>query len=507
MAKCSIGIDIGCSHLRAVQISNMDEKFHIEKVFQAQTRRSTDSPATILRSLLGEEGFDWHADMAIAMPHDSVFFGTLETEKKKLELLTKLEQNMTLDQGNCDEVTNMLNDTFPILPENRVVKVHSHRNIKDNNVSVLTAAAGTDAINKRIDTLADVGIKPDLLEAAIFAIHTSVNINHPEIAQSKAIIACIDESFLLMAILENNNILAVRNIPILSENIENIDSPQDQVEQTLLNEARITWQKLFDEPIERETKIFLVAMPDLAADTQTVLEEKTECRVIIVDPYANIECPDKSKRDAPICLAQGLAIRALNKQIDDGTNFLDTENSKTKPKTDLKKEFKVYLILIAAIAVASLATLFMRLWALESQSSNLNSEIEKVFRQVLPEEKNIRNPLAQLEAKLQSIQATSIPGQMSDRQNTGPLELLLKITQSSPADHGIKITDILITGQSVSLTGTAKSFNAPYEWQKKLQQIPQFTNVKVHDNIQKLSAGNLINFKISISPEDTEHQI
>ncbi len=75
----------------------------------------------------------------------------------------------------------------------------------------------------------------------------------------------------------------------------------------LLNEAQITWQKLFAEPIERETKIFLVAIPDLAADTQAVLEEKINCPVIIVDPYAVIECPDKSKRDAPICLAQGLA--------------------------------------------------------------------------------------------------------------------------------------------------------------------------------------------------------
>ncbi len=505
MVKRSIGIDIGYSHLRAVQISNMDEKFHIEKVFQAQTRRSTDSPATILRSLLGEEGFDWHANMAIAMPHDSIFFRTLETDNQNLELLGNIEHNQ--DNINSDEVTNLLNDSFAILPDNRVVKVHSSRKLQNNNLSVLTAATDTDAIDKRLDTLADVGMTPDLIEAAIFAIHTSVNLNHPEIAQGKAIIACIDESFLLLAVLEDNNILAVRNIPILAENIENIESPQDQVEQILLNEAQITWQKLFEQPIERETKIFLVAIPDLAADTQAVLEEKINCRVIMVDPYAVMECPDKSKRDAPICLAQGLALRALKNEKGNGTNFLDTETAKAKPKTDLKKEFKVFLILIAAIAVASVAALFLRLSALEIRNAHVNSEIENLFREVLPEEKNIVNPLAQLETKLKSMQATSIPDQMIGRQNTGPLELLLQITQSSPAEHGIKITDILIAGQSVRLTGTAKSFNAPYDWQHKLQQIPQFATVKVHDNIQRQSNSKLINFTISMSPETTEQQI
>ncbi|GAH96597.1 unnamed protein product, partial [marine sediment metagenome] len=72
MVKRCIGIDIGSSYLRAVQIVRTGDELCIEKVFSAQTRRSKDSPPEILKRLSSKYGFDLRADIAISMPHDAV---------------------------------------------------------------------------------------------------------------------------------------------------------------------------------------------------------------------------------------------------------------------------------------------------------------------------------------------------------------------------------------------------------------------------------------------------
>ena len=55
--KRAIGIEIGSSHLCAVQIMRIGKAFCIEKVFKTQLRRSTDSPSDILKAKMSEYGF------------------------------------------------------------------------------------------------------------------------------------------------------------------------------------------------------------------------------------------------------------------------------------------------------------------------------------------------------------------------------------------------------------------------------------------------------------------
>ena len=92
MVKRCIGIDIGSSCLRAVQVSRAGKGFHIEKVFSLQTRRGSDSAPEILRSLTSKYGFDRRADVAVSMPSDAVFFRNLETDFAGLEHIRGLSK-------------------------------------------------------------------------------------------------------------------------------------------------------------------------------------------------------------------------------------------------------------------------------------------------------------------------------------------------------------------------------------------------------------------------------
>ena len=108
----SIGIDIGRSHVRAVQMAQTPEGLRLEKTFATQVRRSTDSLSGILRSLTEEHGFDPRAEVAVSLPHHVFFFADVKTDTAGLE---RLRAGDTAD----------LNSYFPIQPEDLITQICS----------------------------------------------------------------------------------------------------------------------------------------------------------------------------------------------------------------------------------------------------------------------------------------------------------------------------------------------------------------------------------------------
>jgi len=485
MVKRCIGIDIGFSYLRAVQIMRTEDELCIEKVFSTQTRRSKDSPLEILRRLSSKHGFDHRANVAISMPNDAVFYRNLETDVAGLEQIRQVPKSA-------------LEHNIPIEPDQIVAQACSHRQLPDDKYSVLTAAVSKTSLRERLNILAGAKMQPNLVETAIFAIHSTIVTNHPEIATGQAIIAYIDESYLTLAVTENSNILIVRNIPIVSSSDNNTDSIQEHVAELLAREAEVTWQKVFGTDIEQETKIYLAIGGDVSCDLEAAVKESLRCQIVTVEPYAMVKRSFEKNGDTGICVAEGLALRALAPEKTVGVNFLEADNADTKPTLNLKKELVVCAALATAIVVVSFVGLFVRMFYLESKYTNIKNEIEEVFQNTLPEEKNIVNPLVQLEQKLGSFRkdyqlfASFYPANLS------PLKVLHGITSNIPSQGNIRIDDLLITAESVRLKGTCDSFDSVYRWQRLLQDIPGFTLVDVQD-VQKDARANVIHFIILIS--------
>ncbi|MHC4543167.1 MAG: hypothetical protein ACYSYL_01410 [Planctomycetota bacterium] len=57
--------------------------------------------------------------------------------------------------------------------------------------------------------------------------------------------------------------------------------------------------------------------------------------------------------DTGICVAEGLALRALAPEKTVGVNFLEADNADMKPALDLRKELIISAALVAAIIVVS----------------------------------------------------------------------------------------------------------------------------------------------------------
>ncbi|MHC4572952.1 MAG: pilus assembly protein PilM [Planctomycetota bacterium] len=202
MIRRCIGIDIGSSYLHAVQVSRVGDRFCVERVFSTQTQRSTDSHPDILKSLIKRHGFDRRADVAIAVPHDAIFFANLKTDIGGLEGI----------RGGC---LPALEHSFPVQTDRIVHQACSCRQLSENEYSVLVAAVPKASLRERLNVLTAAKMRASLAEAPVFAAYAAVVVNHPEINDGgKALIAHISESRLVLAVVEKNSVLMVRNIPL-----------------------------------------------------------------------------------------------------------------------------------------------------------------------------------------------------------------------------------------------------------------------------------------------------
>jgi Tfp pilus assembly PilM family ATPase len=483
MAKRCIGIDIGSSHLQAVQLLQTDGQMHLERAFSVQMRRSTDSPPEILKTLIKQQGFDRRADVAISMPNDAVFFRSFESNSASAKKTRGLNK-FTLEHN------------FPIQPDEIIAQECSSRQLSGEKHSVLIAAVTRASLRERLNLFTGTGMHPKLAEAAILAVHSTIVVNHPESKVGIAITAYIDESHIALAITKDNNILIARNIPIASGSENDVEM---QLPDLLSNEIETTWLKVFGTKIKRNCKIYVASTDRSYNGLKAILEENLNCQTVVIDPYARIENPSEQVNGTAICVAEGLALRMLASEKTTGINFLEADNRHVKPTLNLKKEFITCAILAAAIALVALGGLFMRLSNLETKYTKLKGEITEIFQHTLPEEKNIVNPAVQLEQKLKSLRknhrlfASFCPSSLS------PLEVLRRITVNTPQQENAKVDNLFITNESIRLNGTCHSFESVYEWQQLLLEIPEFTIIDVQD-VQRETESGAVRFTMLITP-------
>ena len=482
MVNRCIGIDIGPSHLRAVQLSQTDRQLCLEKVYSSQMRRSTDSPQNILKTLIKQQGFDRRADVAISMPNDAVFFRSFESDSANAELVRGLNK-LPLEYS------------FPIQPDEIIAQEYSRRQLPDEKYSVLIAAVSRTSLRERLNLFTAAGIHPKLADAAIFAVHSAIAVNYPEVKAGIAVIAYMDESYLSLAVTRDSNILIVRNIPIACGCENNFD---EQLAELLSRQAETTWRKVFGAEIEPGCKIYLAAAGRNFDGLKAIVEESLNCQIAVVDPYARIKNPSSYSNDPAVCIAEGLALRLLKPEKTTGINFFEADNSSIKPTLNLKKEVIICAILAAAIAVVSLGGLFIRLSLLEAKYAQVKNEIREIFQHTFPDETNIVSPTAQLEQKLQSLRKDYQLFASFDPTSLSPLEVLRRITVNTPQQENAKIDNLFITAESVRLSGSCNSFESVYEWQRILREVPELTIVDVQDPQRDPESG-AVNFTMLIS--------
>ncbi len=486
--KRCIGIDIGRSHVRAVQMARTPVGFCIEKVFGAQARRSTDSLPGILRGLREDHGFDPRADVAVSLPHHLFFFADVETDAAGLE---KYREGDTAG----------LNDSFPIPPEDIVAQVCSVLPSGAGKKSLLVAAASCALLREQMNALGEAEIKPVRVETPTTAVQAAIAANHPEIAKELAVMLYVDASTLSIAVTQDGCILLVRNLPMISVENQNAESLARLTAEVVAQEIEITWRRLFGRDPDAGLGIFLVASRPMTGPFAAAIGAKINCRIIPVDPYANVKRLETEDADFSLCVAEGLAIRTLQPSGADGINFLAAYRARTRPQMRMKRELAICGGIAAAAVVIWTVGLFLQLSTFESQYAELRRQEEAIFRRVAPEEQTIVNPAAQIQQRLDSLRKD---GELFTCFNAGrpaPLETLSTLSRQMPAKGSLKLEDVLIAADSIRIMGNCDSFATFFEWQRLLEKTPGLQLVDAPQPT-KDSESQRVKFTVSLSTRE-----
>jgi len=442
-----------------VQVARTTEGLCLEKAFAVQTRRSTDSLPATLHSLRDRHGFDRRADVAIALPQQVFFFADIETDAGGLDRIRALD-------------TAGLKDHFPIPADDLIAQVCSILRLEGGKSSVLVAASSRGQLCEGLRPLSEGKIKPTRLDTPITAAHATILTNHPESAGGLAVLLYVNSVTLSLAVTHDGNMLLVRNIPMFASGDPDPETLAQQPADIVAQEIEITWRRLFGSSPDPGFRLFMIAPRQRVAALTAAIQDKTGGQVIPVDPCARVARSEGVEADLPLCVAEGLALRVLQPGNAKPIDFLAAYQTRTRPRVRLKKELTVCAGLAAAAAVVWVAGLFLQLSSLESSYGQLKKQTEEVFRQAVPEEENLVDPVAQLQQRLEALHKE---GEVLTGLNPGspsPLEILYALSRNTPAATGLKLQEIQIAPDSVRITGTCDKFATLSEWQRLLETIP-----------------------------------
>lgn len=490
MVNRCIGIDIGPGYVRAAQVVGVSQQFRVEKFFSAATRRASDSMPDILRSLFAKQGFDKHAEVAVSMPHDAVFFRNIRTDSSGLDRLHR-----------CEPAA--LANSFPIPPEDIVAQVCSSYEGSQGEYSVLTAAVNRASFEAVRRTLAKAHVRCRFVTAPVFGMLAAFEANQPQLATGRSAIVYLDGDCLTLALTAEGNVVMVRNIPLASPSEGDADSLENLLAETVSSEIRITWHKAFAEALDADAEVFLLGGGENRDAIRSLVESGLNCRVITPEPPEFVEGSFERPEDFSYCIAAGLALSVSGPGHIRGVNFLDADRETDQPSVNVKKEIATYSALAAAFIFLLIVGLFAQLSRLESAYADVKGRINDTFATALPEEKNIVSPLAQMEQKLESFRKEHRLAGSFGPSAASVLDVLQNISRAAPLEAGVVVDNVLIAGDSARIVGTCDSFEAVYQWQRLLQEVPGFTQVEAND-VQRLPGSGLAQFTMIISLQSQE---
>ncbi|MCF8055898.1 MAG: PilN domain-containing protein [Desulfocapsa sp.] len=209
-----------------------------------------------------------------------------------------------------------------------------------------------------------------------------------------------------------------------------------------------------------------------------------------------IGMPEKTKQHAAFltaCLSLGTQGEELKNS---SFNFCKEEFTFRKKLVEYRNLGKLIGILLIAVLLFGLGTLWYHTESLKRQRSALVTEIHGLFKETLPEVTRIVDPMQQLQVAVDSIR-------LSSDEDGDPilaytvLHILRELSSHIPESLDVRLTRLIYESKGLRITGLTDSFNTVENVKNNLQKSQDFANVVISSTKQDLK-NNKINFELRI---------
>ncbi len=163
-------------------------------------------------------------------------------------------------------------------------------------------------------------------------------------------------------------------------------------------------------------------------------------------------------------------------------------------------EHKKSLIKTGILAGLVLALIFINIilktYSMEKNLASLNNQITGIFKTTFPDVKNIVDPIQQMRVKLKEVQKASMFSGETGK-HTRAIDILKDISEFTPKDIDVNLTNLVMDMESVLITGDTNRFNSVDDIKRGLEHSHLFKKVTISSaNMNK--SDNRVRFKIKV---------
>ena len=471
MSRRTIGVEISGDSVRAVQILSSRRALRVERVYTqplGEAAAFAEELAAAVKAALTEGGFRRGAPVGVALSWGEALFCALETDLPKLR---HVRRTLAFE----------LEDEFPPPVDGLVLDIVAGRKAAAGARRVLVGAARRATLEAVARGIEEAGARCVVVDAGACALHAAVLWDHDVARDARTGILHVEGGRGILALGEGRRLVGARHFMC----------PDDAASAT---EIELTWRDVFGEGPSAEASLAVCGEQDATSDLAAQLQESLECEVAALDPLERSSFSDGASREACSLIAVGAALRAAGRKSE-GVNFLEADSLSADPAAEMKKGVVLPAVLLALIAGALVAGLFVRLNRLEGRYSTIKRETRAAFKRILPGEKHMVNPLAQVDERLKTLRKEYEVFASIARNEVAPLRVLQAVSAGVAAEPGARITEMRLAGRTVRLKGTIGSFRSLERLKRSLEAAPEFRKVSI-ESVDAGRSATFLRFKL-----------
>lgn len=483
MSKKVLGLDIRYDSVSAVLVKNNIKENVIEAHEYVPISDQKDLDSIISYSLdIITKKMDIAGSVCMAsFPAKQISYRNIKLpfkEQKKIKQILPYELELTL----------------PFLVDDLIIDYNSiklqGRSGSVASTDVIAAAVEKSALKSYINTLTSFHIKPKIVTVGGYP--TALCLSSDTTVPENRLFVDIGNRNCSVFILVAGQIYLIRSFPkdvagsLIKESLCN------EIKRTLFDSEEIFGFKL------RPDGIFITGYNSDAVNYEQDLERILGISAKRTDLLSRTGFTRKNPELSwkPEQMDNALALALSEIEGFKVFNFLKGPFAAKNYWVEYKKSFIKTGILAGLVLVLIFINIIIETHSMEKKLSDLNNQITSIFKKTFPDVKNIVDPIQQMRVKLKEAQKSSMFSGETGRQ-TYTIDILKDISEFTPKDIDVNLSNLVVDMESVSIAGDTNSFNAVDDIKRGLEQSDLFNKVTISSaNMNK--SDNRVRFKLKV---------
>ena len=359
-----------------------------------------------------------------------------------------------------------------------------------DQTEVLAAAIDKARLASVLDALAAVGIDPERVTLSGFSAALWIG----RISESDGTTLCLDigDTFGSLQVVDGSRVRLIRSFPLPAVTTGRARALQHHIRTTL--SALTEFGGSPDAPNEvvlTGNGVEGLDLEQLAADLPIALRTpnlKEELGAPGVDDGAPGWTPARMDGALALALAEIEGLESLN------------FHRGQFPGKKILSRYRENLIRTGALAAAVLVLMFASVlvdtFVQQRRLEELDHQVEALFKDAFPDTKKVADPYQQMKINLQELKkSASLPGESLPTARS--IDLLKSVSDSIPDDISVVFDRLVISPDTILISGTTAGFNTVDEIKGHLERIPAFKKVTI-SSANTDRSGKEVNFQLKL---------